>query len=133
MPAIDVCRCAEYASACALCRKLTGAAPSKQVFELCHKILESRRSPRRSIVPPARRPRAPSKKTWAGLVTRRTALANASIALPDDLGDAACAGVGDVLDAGVAAWSASRYARNVAKRFGLDARDHDRRTRGIWY
>lgn len=56
------------------------------------------------------RPARASKKTWAGMVERRDALAAVGIDL-DDLGEAgARAGVDDVLDAAALAWSAHRLA-----------------------
>lgn len=52
------------------------------------------------------------KKTWAGMNDRRAALTAAGIDLPVDIGTASgYAAVDDVLDAGVAAWSALRVLR----------------------
>jgi predicted RNase H-like nuclease len=56
-----------------------------------------------------------SKKCWAGMVLRRGPADRRGIAVPDDLGDLGThAGVDDVLDAGVAAWSAGRHAAGQA-------------------
>jgi predicted RNase H-like nuclease len=54
-----------------------------------------------------------SKRTWSGQHERRRLLRDAGIALPDEL-DAGAAGVDDVLDAAVVAWTANRYARGEA-------------------
>jgi predicted RNase H-like nuclease len=50
------------------------------------------------------------------MVQRRRLLAGAGITVPDDLGPPGeLAGVDDVLDAAVVAWTASRAARGVAR------------------
>jgi predicted RNase H-like nuclease len=55
-------------------------------------------------------PLADPKSTWAGARAREALLAVADVSLPADLGTAGrIAGVDDVLDAAVAAWSARRY------------------------
>jgi predicted RNase H-like nuclease len=57
-----------------------------------------------------------SKSTWAGAARRRQLLAGAGIVLDDDLGLAGeKAGVDDILDAAVAAWTALRVARGQAR------------------
>ena len=63
-------------------------------------------------------PARASKKTWAGMVERRRALETAGISL-DRVDDAAAvrALVDNMLDAGVAAWSAARIARGAARSF----------------
>jgi len=57
-----------------------------------------------------------SKKSWAGMTLRRRALKEAGIDV-DEIADHAGerAGVDDLLDAAVAAWSADRFERGVAE------------------
>src|SRR5687768_8917371 len=53
-----------------------------------------------------------------GVVLRRRLLAREGVAIPDDLGELGeHAGVDDVLDAAVAAWSARRYAAGIARSY----------------
>ena len=55
------------------------------------------------------------KSTWAGVEQRRALLADAGITLTGDLGQAgAAAGVDDILDAAVTAWTAHRAANGQA-------------------
>jgi len=61
------------------------------------------------------------KRTWNGHRERMQILARANIGAPDDLGDLGRAGVDDVLDAIVAAWSASRIANGIAGYLPNDA------------
>jgi predicted RNase H-like nuclease len=64
-----------------------------------------------------RRPGA-SKKTWAGMIERREALAGQGIRLDHATGLAASrAAVDDMLDAGVAAWSGRRILDRSARSF----------------
>lgn len=59
-------------------------------------------------------PLADPKSTWAGATTRRELLEGEGICF-SDLGDAGRhAGIDDVLDAGVAAWTARRYVEGSA-------------------
>ncbi len=61
-------------------------------------------------------PLAARKSTWAGAELRRTLLAQAGITLAGDLGLAGeQAGVDDVLDAAVAAWTAQRVSQGTAR------------------
>lgn len=56
------------------------------------------------------------KSTWAGVIRRRQLLAQAGIVLDDELGLAGeKAGVDDILDAAVAAWTALRVTRGQAR------------------
>jgi predicted RNase H-like nuclease len=55
------------------------------------------------------------KSTWAGLVERRSILIDVGIHLPDDIGEAGEAGVADVLDAAIGAWTAKRIASGEAR------------------
>jgi predicted RNase H-like nuclease len=118
-----------YAEACAVSRRLTGKAPSRQAWALGPKILdvegwcEGVDVPVREVHPEvsfsllAGTPILASKATWAGLEARRTALAAVGIVVPADLGDAGRARPDDVLDAAAAAWSARRIARGEARCF----------------
>jgi predicted RNase H-like nuclease len=124
-----------YAEACAVSRRLTGKAPSRQGWGLGPKILdveawgEGVDVPVREVHPEvsfsllAGAPILASKATWAGLEARRAVLATAGIVVPSDLGDAGRAGPADVLDAAVVAWSARRIARGEARSFPDESRD----------
>ncbi len=56
------------------------------------------------------------KTAWNGITLRRQILETHGIVIPDDLGPAGKAGVADVLDAAIAAWSADRIAAGRAER-----------------
>jgi predicted RNase H-like nuclease len=62
-----------------------------------------------------------SKTSWNGASLRPLVLAHHGITIPEDLGTAGAADVPDVLDAAIAAWSADRIARGVARSFPADA------------
>lgn len=55
------------------------------------------------------------KASWNGVHLRCSILKQHGIVLPDDLRGAGAAGVADVLDAAIAAWSAARIAAGTAK------------------
>jgi predicted RNase H-like nuclease len=57
-----------------------------------------------------------SKMTWNGVNQRRRILSAHGIRIPDSLPPAGQAGVADVLDAAVVAWSAARIAAGQAER-----------------
>lgn len=75
-----------------------------------------------------------SKKTWAGMVERREALAAHGIVLDRVGGDAAShAAVDDMLDAAVAAWTAGRILTGHARSFPVTPdTDADGRPVAIW-
>jgi predicted RNase H-like nuclease len=122
-----------YAEACAVSRRLTGKAPSRQAWALGPKILDveawcpSVDVPVREVHPEVSfsllvgAPILASKATWAGLEARRAALAAAGIVVSGDLGAAGRAGPDDVLDAAAAAWSARRISRGEAECFPAGA------------
>ena len=108
----------------------TGFGMSQQSFALGEKILEvdmwlpSAPCPVYEVHPEVSfavllgTPATAPKKTWAGMVERRRALEAAGIALEGIGGIAAArAAVDDMLDAAVAAWTARRLARGVARSF----------------
>lgn len=108
-------------------RELTGAGISIQSFALKLKLLEVDQwvrntrqrvvevHPEVSFAELAGAPLAYSKRTWAGAERRRRLLADAGIALSGELGEAGRrAGVDDMLDAAVAAWTARRVATDAA-------------------
>lgn len=111
-----------HAEASAISQELTGRGVSMQAYRLGPKLLEAE-AWRHGVPTPVweahpevtfavllDHPARASKKTWAGMVERRDALAAVGIEL-DDLGQAgARAGVDDVLDAAALAWSAHRLA-----------------------
>jgi predicted RNase H-like nuclease len=74
-----------------------------------------------------------AKHTWAGARERTELLARAGICIPDDPGEAGAAGVDDVLDAAVVAWTATRVAAGTAASLP-NPPEHDARGRpvAIW-
>ncbi len=105
--------------------ELTGRSIAAQTWALRSKVLEAdavarldRRihevHPEVSFAELARHSLRHPKSSWAGFTERRQLLAKAGIELPDDLGIAGAAGVDDVLDAAVAAWTAARIAAGTA-------------------
>lgn len=57
------------------------------------------------------------KATWNGVALRRRILRDNGIVIGDDIGSAGIAGVADVLDACIAAWSAGRIASAKGQSF----------------
>ncbi|MFE3447679.1 DUF429 domain-containing protein [Nonomuraea sp. NPDC059194] len=117
----------DYLTAATINQELAGEGISRQAFALKGKLLQVDRwvgqTSRRVVeVHPevcfARLAGAPlpnRKTTWAGAEHRRTLLEGAGLRLPHDLGTAGTmAGVDDVLDATVAAWTAHRVATGHA-------------------
>lgn len=83
------------------------------VRDTAHEVVEAH--PEVSFATAAGGPLATGKKTWAGAAARRAILADAGIALPDDLGEPGrVAAVDDVLDAAIVAWTARRVAAGDA-------------------
>jgi len=119
----------DYAEAVSLNRNATGKGISRQAFALRSKILEVDRlvsghpsvievHPEVSFRELAGRWLDHAKRSWNGFMERRSLLAGAGLALPDRIEVAAPSE--DVLDAAVAAWSASRYARGEAQPLPAD-------------
>lgn len=121
-------RAASYGEACAVARRLTGKAPSRQAWALRAKVLEldawwpAAPCPVHEVHPEVSfsimvgAPIAARKASWAGLAARRAALAAEGIAVPDDLGPAGrVAEADDVLDAAAVAWSARRIHAGEAR------------------
>jgi len=119
-----------HAEAVAASMRLTGAGVSQQSYRLAAKIREVERWRRSAPCPVFEvhpevsfayllgAEAAAPKKTWAGMVERRDGLAAAGIHLDAVDGAAArAAAVDDMLDAAVAAWTASRIAAGTARRF----------------
>lgn len=118
---------APYFAANQLSRRLTGSGVSVQAYGLRTKIFEVERwlpgasrpvwevHPEVSFATLAGHPLAAGKKTWNGSALRRNLLAGAAISLPDDLASAGGAGVDDVLDAAVVAWSCRRLITGVGR------------------
>jgi predicted RNase H-like nuclease len=126
-PVREALLAADHAGAVAVNRRLAGEGVSIQAFGLRTRILEVERWARRADVPVlevhpevsfarlAGRPLTTRKSTWAGAHQRRRLLTGAGVELDDDFADAgAAAGVDDVLDAAVAAWTARRHALGQA-------------------
>jgi predicted RNase H-like nuclease len=119
----------DHATAARLNRQIVGEGISIQAFSLRTKILDVDRfvgygshhvvevHPEVSFTHLAGGHLPDSKTTWAGTEHRRALLRDAGIVLPGDLGPAGrTAGVDDVLDAAVAAWTAQRVATGNAER-----------------
>lgn len=121
-PVRQAVEAATHAEANAAQRARTGHGLSRQDYALAGRILEAERwrghapapvwevHPEVSFTVLSGRPPSAPKRTWAGARERLDALASAGIE-PGDLGSAGeQAGVDDVLDAAVVAWSARRLA-----------------------
>ncbi|MEU9886328.1 DUF429 domain-containing protein [Sphaerisporangium sp. NPDC051011] len=118
----------DYRGAAEVNRWLAGEGISRQAFALRPKLLQvdawvrhgGRRvvevHPEVSFATLAGRHLTTRKSSWAGAEERRRLLADAGIVLSGDLGEAgAKAGVDDVLDAAIAAWTACRVAHGEAR------------------
>jgi predicted RNase H-like nuclease len=116
-----------YEGASRMNRKLTGEGISRQAFSLRPRLLEVDRwvtdprvrvieiHPELSFRTMANQVLVERKKTWAGMVRRRSLLERTGIRFPQELGDLGThAAVDDVLDAAAAAWSARRCDRGEA-------------------
>ena len=110
--------------------RLTGSGISQQSFALAPKIFEVEAwlhlapcpvfevHPELAFTVMIGAPPTASKKTWAGMIERRTALAAVGIVLDHVGGDASKrAAVDDMLDAAAAAWSATRLLDWTARSF----------------
>jgi predicted RNase H-like nuclease len=120
---------------------------SRQAWALAPKILDVDRSrdqlgsslfevhPEVSFRALAMTPLTAGKRIWAGSVERRRLLEGAGIVIPGDIGPAGRgAGVDDVLDAAVAAWTARRLADGTARCLpDPPERDAQGRNTAIWY
>jgi predicted RNase H-like nuclease len=135
-PVLEALEAPTLAEAIALSRARTGAGISAQAYALRARILEVAAwlpgaavevrevHPEVSFAVLAGSPLATSKRTWNGAHDRMAALATAGIRLPDRLGPAgAAAGVDDMLDAAVAAWTARRVVRGEAMSFPSPPQD----------
>jgi predicted RNase H-like nuclease len=117
----------DFIEAVEIARLRAGGGISRQAYALRPKLLEVDAwvhrgthhvvevHPEVSFAALAGRPLGAGKRTWGGMALRRRLLAEADITLPDELGVADVAGIDDVLDAAVAAWTARRVARGEAK------------------
>ena len=119
-----------YEEAAQVQQRIGGSGLTRQAFGLrmkirevdawlpsaCCRVVEVH--PEVSFAELAREPLAHSKTTWAGAEQRRRLLEQADLVLLSDLGVAgARAGVDDVLDAAVAAWTGMRVRDGVAWSF----------------
>ncbi|MEX1336163.1 MAG: DUF429 domain-containing protein [Candidatus Limnocylindrales bacterium] len=124
---------------------LSGRSVSAQTFALRDRVLEAdrvaRSDPRLREVHPevsfralAGRHLTVPKSSWTGISLRRGLLLGAGIELPEELGEAGAAGIADVLDAAVVAWSAQRVAAGQAESLPAEARPGpDGIEAAIWY
>jgi predicted RNase H-like nuclease len=129
-PVRSVLEALTHGSATTLSLQITGSGVSRQSYGLAAKIFEVERwlptapcgvwevHPELSFALLMGKPAKASKKSWSGMVERRDVLAKAGIQL-DRVGSAAAsrAAVDDMLDAGVAAWTASRLLDGSARSF----------------
>lgn len=129
-PVRDALEAPTHSAATSIATEVTGIGVSQQAYALRSKIFEVEEwllerpctvyevHPELSFMAMIGRPAGASKKTWLGMVERRAALASAGIALDNvDPEVGAVVGVDDMLDAGAAAWSASRLLTGAAKSF----------------
>ena len=144
-PILECLEAPTLADAIALSRARTGAGISAQAYALRARILEVAAwlpgagvdvrevHPEVSFAVLAGKPLAGSKRTWNGAHERIGLLDSAGIRLPERLGPAgSVAGVDDVLDAAVAAWTARRVARGEAISFPSPPEDVDGWDTAIW-
>ena len=135
-----------HAQGSAICKRLTGVGMSQQAYALRKKIFEvaplAAEDPRifevhpevsffeltREFDPPVL---LPSKKTWHGMWARWNALQDADVVVPTALGAGGLSACDDVLDAAVAARTARRKLRGLAR--SLPAEPESSRTPTIWY
>lgn len=148
VPPDAVLRASGYAEANALSRQRFGRGLSRQSYALRAKIREADRladDPRVHEVHPEVSFRAlkgapleTSKRSWNGLNERIALLAEAGVALPEELPCGTVA-ADDVVDAAAAAWSAERIRLGEAVALpedapqSGDARRGDARIGRIWY
>lgn len=145
-PVRDALLAATHALASEASKRLTGLGISQQSFALGPKVREVEEwipdapcpvfeiHPELSFAQLMQRPATASKKSWAGMVERRAALAGVGIVLDSVSGAAAVnAAADDVLDAAVAAWTAGRLLDGTAVSFPVSP-PVDRRGRhvAIW-
>lgn len=130
-PVREAVQAGDFQAALAANRHLAGEGISRQAFALGAKILDVdgwlrgispppatvvEAHPELSFAELAGAPLSVRKSTWAGAERRRALLAQAGITLAGDLGLAGeQAGVDDVLDAAVAAWTARRVSQGSAR------------------
>ncbi len=121
---------ATHAEASTISKQVTGAGISQQSFALRAKIFEveawlvSAPCDVREVHPEVSfsellgHPAATSKKSWSGILERRSALEAAGIPLDHiDVAIGGEVGADDVLDAAVAAWTARRVLSDSARSF----------------
>ena len=130
VPPRAVVQAPTYEAAARLSREIMGVGLSRPSYGLRNKILEvdqwlvsapcpvSEAHPEISFAALLGSPVATSKKTWAGMVTRRAALQSIGIGfenVPEEVGRRAA--VDDLLDAGILAWTALRIWNGEAISF----------------
>lgn len=116
-----------YADANAWSKLTTGRGLSKQAWMLAPKIREVRalaatRSvplyetfPELSFAAMAGAPLSHPKRTWTGMATRLSLLAEVGLALPAEVGPAGSVAADDLIDAAALAWSAMRIVDGTAE------------------
>lgn len=140
-PPRPVVGAASYPEALEIARRVNGKGLSKQSFNIVPKMIEvdafvgderlHEVHPEVSFRILNGDEKLSRKKSWGGVAARLKLLRSAAIELPDDLGEAGDAGVDDVLDAAVAAWSARRIARRKARSYPDESDQVDRSGRVI--
>lgn len=134
-----------YADARRWCREHWGRGLSAQSYALRDRILEADAlaaeedrlhevHPEVSFRALAGAPLTHPKKTWNGQMERLRLLEEADIAVPRNLDEAGEVPPDDILDAAVAAWTATRIARGEARTLPTDpSADPRGRPIAIWY
>ena len=141
-PPMPVLKAPDYSAARRTAREHFNIGVSAQAYALAPKILEvdevARTDTRIIEVHPeacftamAGTDLQFSKTTWSGQKTREGLLREQQISIPDHLADAGVAKPDDVLDAAAAAWTARRYAQGTANSLPPDGRPSDSSV--IWY
>lgn len=127
-PALDALEMDDYATANAWSKANLGAGISKQAWMLGPKIREVRELAERRSVPVYEtfpelsframngdRPLSHAKRTWTGLASRLALLADHSLSIGADAGQAGAVAADDMIDAAALAWSAMRIHRGEAE------------------
>jgi predicted RNase H-like nuclease len=145
-PIRDALLAPTHAAATAVSVKRTGQGISRQAYGLREKVFEvdawlaggvdatvAEVHPELSFATMAGGPLAHRKKSWAGMVQRRSLLAAEGIVLADGLGPAGDrAAPDDVLDAAAAAWTARRVLAGTAVSYPEPPEPGPGRPMAIW-
>jgi predicted RNase H-like nuclease len=144
-PPKEILDAASYAEGNAKLQGLGRPMVSRQAWALLPKMLEAAElagedervhevHPEVSFCAMAGRTHLPwPKKSWNGLMHRRSLLSKAGIELPDEIDELAAAATDDLVDAAAVAWSARRIVRGEALSLPAEPEANDDRQIAIWY